>query len=168
MGQDGQFLCALKCRNIGQSDFDARLGLLIISVGPQCGVRRFQVSYISLTWEKQPKNVMFSRLNCFEPVTQNVFVKLWQSRFVIEPLNKCRQDSLHRLCLTNCLRLLFQWNAVALWAWDIVVDNCAICRNHIMDLCEFGALWPLFFSTLLPHLNTVSTPPPWVRTVPNR
>jgi hypothetical protein len=30
----------------------------------------------------------------------------------------------------------FQWNAVALWAWDIVVDNCAICRNHIMDLCE--------------------------------
>ncbi|EMP41852.1 RING-box protein 1, partial [Chelonia mydas] len=26
------------------------------------------------------------------------------------------------------------WNAVALWAWDIVVDNCAICRNHIMDL----------------------------------
>ena len=26
-------------------------------------------------------------------------------------------------------------NACALWAWDIVVDNCAICRNHIMDLC---------------------------------
>lgn len=21
---------------------------------------------------------------------------------------------------------------------DIVVDNCAICRNHIMDLCEFS------------------------------
>lgn len=31
----------------------------------------------------------------------------------------------------------YQWNAVALWAWDIVVDNCAICRNHIMDLCAF-------------------------------
>lgn len=28
-----------------------------------------------------------------------------------------------------------KWNAVGLWAWDIVVDNCAICRNHIMDLC---------------------------------
>ena len=26
-----------------------------------------------------------------------------------------------------------KWNAVALWAWDIHVDNCAICRNHIMD-----------------------------------
>ena len=26
---------------------------------------------------------------------------------------------------------------MALWAWDIVVDNCAICRNHIMDLCQF-------------------------------
>ncbi|PWZ08724.1 RING-box protein 1 [Zea mays] len=32
-----------------------------------------------------------------------------------------------------------KWNAVALWAWDIVVDNCAICRNHIMDLCKFRA-----------------------------
>ncbi|KAL3511610.1 hypothetical protein ACH5RR_024327 [Cinchona calisaya] len=31
-----------------------------------------------------------------------------------------------------------KWNAVALWAWDIVVDNCAICRNHIMDLCSGG------------------------------
>ena len=30
-----------------------------------------------------------------------------------------------------------KWNAVALWAWDIVVDNCAICRNHIMDLCKY-------------------------------
>lgn len=30
-----------------------------------------------------------------------------------------------------------KWNAVALWAWDIVVDYCAICRNHIMDLCRF-------------------------------
>ncbi|KAM0316712.1 hypothetical protein ACHAO8_002997 [Botrytis cinerea] len=35
-----------------------------------------------------------------------------------------------------------KWNAVALWAWDIVVDNCAICRNHIMDLCKFeGVKW---------------------------
>ncbi|GAA33442.1 RING-box protein 1A [Clonorchis sinensis] len=31
-----------------------------------------------------------------------------------------------------------KWYAVALWAWDIVVDNCAICRNHIMDLCWFS------------------------------
>ncbi|KAJ3218226.1 RING-box protein 1A [Dinochytrium kinnereticum] len=28
-----------------------------------------------------------------------------------------------------------KWNAVALWSWDIVVDTCAICKNHIMDLC---------------------------------
>lgn len=28
-----------------------------------------------------------------------------------------------------------KWNAVALWAWDIVADTCAVCRNHIMDLC---------------------------------
>jgi RING-box protein 1 len=49
-----------------------------------------------------------------------------------------------------------KWNAVALWSWgkrcrrycrlcrlisvcfstDVVVDNCAICRNHIMDICR--------------------------------
>ncbi|KAG6733266.1 hypothetical protein I3842_01G218000 [Carya illinoinensis] len=40
-----------------------------------------------------------------------------------------------------------KWNAVALWAWDIVVDNCAICRNHIMDLCECGVF--IFFSRFL-------------------
>lgn len=42
------------------------------------------------------------------------------------------------VCLSQrCSELtLCQWNAVALWAWDIVVDNCAICRNHIMDLCK--------------------------------
>ena len=28
-----------------------------------------------------------------------------------------------------------RWNGVALWAWDIQVDNCAICRNPIMDAC---------------------------------
>jgi RING-box protein 1 len=27
-----------------------------------------------------------------------------------------------------------RWAAVALWAWDIQVDNCAICRNHIMEV----------------------------------
>ncbi|KAH8345195.1 hypothetical protein KR059_008194, partial [Drosophila kikkawai] len=42
---------------------------------------------------------------------------------------------------TNCQqrnRNRFQikkWNAVAVWAWDINVNNCAICRNPIMDLC---------------------------------
>ncbi|CAD8045178.1 unnamed protein product [Paramecium primaurelia] len=28
-----------------------------------------------------------------------------------------------------------KWNAVALWSWDIKVDNCAICKNHIMEKC---------------------------------
>lgn len=28
-----------------------------------------------------------------------------------------------------------KWAAIALWAYDISVDNCAICRNHIMDKC---------------------------------
>lgn len=37
-----------------------------------------------------------------------------------------------------------KWNAVALWAWDIVVDNCAICRNHIMDLCKHSMIFVHF------------------------
>ncbi|OMJ71320.1 hypothetical protein SteCoe_27417 [Stentor coeruleus] len=28
-----------------------------------------------------------------------------------------------------------KWNAVAMWAWDIEVENCAICRTHINDPC---------------------------------
>ncbi|XP_070070697.1 RING-box protein 1B [Drosophila takahashii] len=28
-----------------------------------------------------------------------------------------------------------KWVAHALWSWDVAVDNCAICRNHIMNLC---------------------------------
>ena len=26
-------------------------------------------------------------------------------------------------------------NAISLWSWDMVVETCAICRNHIMELC---------------------------------
>ena len=28
-----------------------------------------------------------------------------------------------------------KFNAVALWSWDVNIDNCAICRNHLMDQC---------------------------------
>ena len=30
---------------------------------------------------------------------------------------------------------ILEWRAIGIWSWDIQVDNCAICRNHIMDLC---------------------------------
>ncbi|MCO5554827.1 hypothetical protein L7F22_008362 [Adiantum nelumboides] len=28
-----------------------------------------------------------------------------------------------------------KWDVITFWAWDVAVDNCAICRNHIMELC---------------------------------
>lgn len=28
-----------------------------------------------------------------------------------------------------------RWTAIAMWSYDIAVENCAICRNHIMDKC---------------------------------
>ena len=51
-------------------------------------------------------------------------------------VKKVREPPLKHHALKTVLTFS-QWNAVALWAWDIVVDNCAICRNHIMDLCQF-------------------------------
>ncbi|KAK1598783.1 RING-box protein 1 [Colletotrichum navitas] len=55
---------------------------------------------------------------------------------VAEGKKRFEVKKVRRLALA-CLAQAYQvqWNAVALWAWDIVVDNCAICRNHIMDLC---------------------------------
>lgn len=56
-----------------------------------------------------------------------------------------------RLCFNFCASSSFSWNFVSahnltnnlseywlgiyVFVTDIVVDNCAICRNHIMDLC---------------------------------
>ena len=28
-----------------------------------------------------------------------------------------------------------EWNAVALWGWNVQVDNCAICKNGINECC---------------------------------
>lgn len=28
-----------------------------------------------------------------------------------------------------------KWSTVAFWSWDIEIETCAICRNHIMDIC---------------------------------
>ena len=28
-----------------------------------------------------------------------------------------------------------RYAAVAMWSWDVVVQSCAICRNHIMQHC---------------------------------
>lgn len=57
-------------------------------------------------------------------------------------------------CMLTSFIHYFQWNAVALWAWDIVVDNCAICRNHIMDLCElaFTLFWKHILHTVMNEL----------------
>lgn len=53
-----------------------------------------------------------------------------KKRFEVKKVSRHVRFRQDWLCINRA-----QWNAVALWAWDIVVDNCAICRNHIMDLC---------------------------------
>ncbi|KAF8958937.1 hypothetical protein BDZ97DRAFT_1761748 [Flammula alnicola] len=49
-----------------------------------------------------------------------------------------------------------KWNAVSLWAWDIVVDNCAICRNHIMDLSRANLISWFSFQGIDCQANQVS------------
>ncbi|KAI8123449.1 RING-box protein 1A [Lucilia cuprina] len=43
--------------------------------------------------------------------------------------------------------IIKKWQAQALWSWDLAVDNCAICRNQIMDLCIECQANPLCSST---------------------
>ena len=28
-----------------------------------------------------------------------------------------------------------KWQAVTLWSWDISIENCAICKERIQELC---------------------------------
>jgi len=28
-----------------------------------------------------------------------------------------------------------KWSPVALWGWDVQIEMCAICKNHIQELC---------------------------------
>lgn len=45
--------------------------------------------------------------------------------------NRAQQDDMggyHRFRVRK-------WSPVALWAYNLTVDDCAICRNHIMDKC---------------------------------
>ena len=77
---------------------------------------------------KNQKCIFF--LNC------EIFASIWLTIlyiFYVEP-----SVTSQKITILSHLYFRFEvkkWNAVALWAWDIVVDNCAICRNHIMDLC---------------------------------
>jgi hypothetical protein len=78
-------------------------------------------------------------------------------RFQVRKVGKLADPVIADLAVLTSSRSM-QWNSVCLWSWDIVVDNvrrglncdtlftsssadtvplqCAICRNHIMDLCE--------------------------------
>ena len=67
-----------------------------------------------------------------------IFASIWHTiLYNSNPLFEPPATS-QKITILSRLHFRFEvkkWNAVALWAWDIVVDNCAICRNHIMDLC---------------------------------
>lgn len=77
-------------------------------------------------------------LNCYSHVPQirtrveGLFVTMSDNEMEVNDSNESPTSA------TTAGKKRFEvkkWSAVALWAWDIVVDNCAICRNHIMDLC---------------------------------
>lgn len=59
----------------------------------------------------------------------------------IEDGNDFNNDDAASNDISNCLLPgerhfhVRKWNAAAMWTWEFVVDNCAICRNHIMDKC---------------------------------
>lgn len=39
-------------------------------------------------------------------------------------------------CSENKRFSIKSWVSVGLWEWDVVVDTCAICQSHIMDMCN--------------------------------
>ena len=41
-----------------------------------------------------------------------------------------KEEASHKIQVT-----VKKWNAVALWTWDTQQDNCAICRNLLMEPC---------------------------------
>ena len=49
-----------------------------------------------------------------------------------------------RCCIVGLGYVLFTVKSIldSYGVLDIVVDNCAICRNHIMDLCASSYLIP--------------------------
>ena len=73
------------------------------------------------------------------------------------------------LCFTALTLSLVSWIwaqanfafVVSLDLLDIVVDNCAICRNHIMDLCTYKCVWQ--WVLLWCHVMTSDSSPHFFR-----
>lgn len=65
----------------------------------------------------------------------NVILFIYRSLNILLPMSDSQMSPSDGTVAERKRFEVKKWSAVALWAWDIVVDNCAICRNHIMDLC---------------------------------
>lgn len=61
-------------------------------------------------------------------------------RVAVHTMVTCLPAATTRLAITR--PIAFSPHVVGSSGADIVVDNCAICRNHIMDLCTWVRLVP--------------------------
>ncbi|CAG2173780.1 unnamed protein product [Oppiella nova] len=52
-----------------------------------------------------------------------------------EPMDVESQPPTSGTNRTDKVFIVKRCHMVAQWGWDVVVDNCAICRNNIMELC---------------------------------
>ncbi|CAG2165055.1 unnamed protein product [Oppiella nova] len=52
-----------------------------------------------------------------------------------EPMDVESQPPTSGTNRTDKVFIVKRCHMVAQWGWDVVVDNCAICRNNIMEFC---------------------------------
>ncbi|XP_035232616.1 RING-box protein 2-like [Stegodyphus dumicola] len=48
---------------------------------------------------------------------------------------ECVDRKFHTNSQKPVLFTLKNWNAVAMWSWDVECDTCAICRVQVMNAC---------------------------------
>ncbi|KAI5709692.1 RING-box protein pip1-like [Diaphorina citri] len=94
-------------------------------------------------FHKKPKT---PSAQTFSRSTWPIMRKLQIQELINEELQKMKEDRELNRTYKKVLDLRSEYpdvprftvrkfNAVALWSWDMDMETCAICRNHLMDEC---------------------------------